>query len=277
MLDAYLTQLELCAPKEPSLSFLVSLTQRHIATHTFNNLGVLLREPMPLDLDSIFHKLVIRHAGGFCFEHNKLLMHCLNQLGYETRLVMARVFNNQVRDVPRTHRITLVTLNNATFLIDCGFGVSVPLGPLQVNTHRIQEVGNKQYQILSVNENEYDVVELRNNGPFILYRFDCATYSDADCTAAHHYSISHPDAVFVRNMVVSLNRENQSLALVNQTFSNFVDGEKQSTSIMSAEQLESVLTRQFQLSVDSAICNLLFERYVYPHICCEQSKQGALR
>ena len=275
MLNAYLTQLNLCAPHEPSLSFLCSLTRRHIATHTFNNLGVLLREPMSLELDAIFHKIVIRQAGGFCFEHNKLLMHCLNQLGYETRLMMARVLNNHVRDVPRTHRITLVRLNGDIYLVDCGFGASVPLGPLQVNTNCIQHVGGKQYQILPVNENEYDVVEIRDNAPFILYRFDSATYSDADCTASHHYSISHPDAVFVRNLVVSLNRENQSLYLVNQTLTKFADDETQRLIIMSAKQLESVLNGEFRLSVDSAICNLLFERYMSPHICCEQSKKGA--
>lgn len=277
MFDTYLQRLDLRAPLAPSLSFLQSLTSRHIAAHTFNNLSVLLREPMSLDLDAIYHKIVVRRAGGFCFEHNKLVMECLKAIGYETRLVMARVLNNHVRDVPRTHRITLVNLNGDTYLVDCGFGASVPQGPVQVNTSRIQNVRDKQYQIMPVGADEYDVAEYRNGEPFILYRFDSACYSDADCTAGHHYSISHPDAVFVRNLVVSLNGDSRCLAFVNHTFSESANGDTHTSVIISPRQLESVLSEKFSLNTDRAICELLFERHVLPHLSNKQRQQRTER
>ena len=266
MFDVYLSQLSLTPPETPDVDFLNKLVERHVATYSFNNTGVLLRETLSLELSAILHKLVTRKAGGFCFEHNKLVMHCLDSLGYDTRLVMGRVFNNHIRDVPRTHRVTLVTLDGEDYLIDCGFGASVPQAPLKLSEQGIQQTGNRQYTIKPLPNGEYDVVLIKEGCPFVLYRIDSAVYSDADCTAGHLYSIAHPQAVFVNNLVVSINKPDQTHALINHTLTSTFQGRQEETRVTSAEQLTHILQRVFTLPVDTAICHFLFERYVQPHL-----------
>src|SRR5690606_28116910 len=115
------------------LAFLHQYVARHMALFTFNNLAVLLREPMPLDTPSLLEKVVRRGAGGYCFEHNKIACEALNYLGYSTRIVVGRVLNNYVRPVPRTHRITLVDIAAESYLVDVGFGPACPVAPIAVN------------------------------------------------------------------------------------------------------------------------------------------------
>ena len=106
MVNAYLTDLELIPSID--IEFLHELQSKHIARYSFNSLAVVLGQDISLDIDVIFKKIVERQRGGYCFEHNKLVLNVLSELGFEVRLLMAKVIYNRDVDVARTHRITLL-------------------------------------------------------------------------------------------------------------------------------------------------------------------------
>jgi N-hydroxyarylamine O-acetyltransferase len=262
----YLSALDLDAPSSPNLQFLTELTKRHSATFTFNSLGVLLQEDLPLDTEALISKVVGRNAGGYCFEHNKLTFDLLTHLGIKTRLVLGRVLNNVVRPVPRTHRITLVELEGEWFLVDVGFGGNCPTTPIKLHTDELQTSGMDRYRVRALPNNEYELVLMKDGESFILYRFDLADYSEADCELGHFYSHKHPNAVFVNNLVVSRKKAHDYCVITNHLFQHRQLHQTTHTEIDSADTLHTLLTSVFGLSIDREVCQFLFNRFIAPKL-----------
>ena len=116
----YLDDLELSASTD--IGFLNELQSKHIARYSFNSLAVVLGQDISLDIHDILNKIVNKQRGGYCFEHNKLVLNVLAELGFDVRLLMAKVIYNRDVDVARTHRITLLNLDGDDYIVDTGFG-----------------------------------------------------------------------------------------------------------------------------------------------------------
>ena len=260
----YLNALSLEAPQQANLAFLEALTERHIERFTFNNLAVLLHENLLLDRQTLLDKIVTRDIGGYCFEHNKLAYEALSEWGFNVRLVLARVINNNERPVPRTHRITLVNIEGRVYLMDVGFGATCPIKPLLLDHSDPQTAGFESFQITRNDQEEYELWQLRSDGPFLLYRFDLACYTDADCEMGHFYSHKHPDAVFVNNLVVSKKTHSEGCAITNQWFRHRAASLEESKLIDSASTLSDLLTDVFKLNIEQEVCDFLFAHHIAP-------------
>jgi N-hydroxyarylamine O-acetyltransferase len=206
-LQNYLLDLGLGVPETPNLDFVKQLQAKHLERYSFNNLAVLLGQSIPLDLQAISEKIVAQRLGGYCFEHNKLTYELLKSLGFNVQLKLARVLNNNFeREAARTHRVTLVTIDGDTYLVDTGFGGNGPIAPLQLNNASEQAGGLYRYRLFERENGEFDLQLVGGDSYFTLYRFDLADYNDADCEAGHLYSHKHPKAVFVNNLMVTLKK-----------------------------------------------------------------------
>lgn len=287
-LQNYLTDLDLSQPTELSLNFVELLQKKHIAKYSFNSLAVVLGEDLSLETDALSEKIVTRGLGGYCFEHNKLTYELLSALGYEVDLKLARVLYNQEKKAPRTHRVTLLKHQGLDYLIDTGFGAYGPSYPLLLEVDKEQAVGGEIYRIISLSAEkqldtlEYDVQIWKQGAFFTLYRFDLADYSDADCQLSHFFSHKYPEAGFVNNLVISLKNDERIVAIKNHEFiTRFEDrGERIETInlIRSADRLYQILSNTFELSIDKAIVDHLFERFLQPRLESEKeisSKQEA--
>lgn len=266
MLEQYLDTLDLTLPKSPNLAFLNEYTRAHLARFTFNNLAVLLRETISLETSDIFDKVISRQRGGYCFEHNKIAHETLKSLGYSTRIILARVLNNHDRPVPRTHRITLVKLGEELYLIDVGFGGTCPVAPISLSNSGPQTAGFEQYQVNKLSHSEFELVLLTKEGPFLLYRFDLAVYTEADCEMGHFYSHQHPRAVFVNNFVVSRKTPSAIYTLINHRFTQHTEHEVKEVLIDSADALRRCLTQELALIIEPEICDYLFDSYIKPKL-----------
>jgi len=91
---------------EPNIETLNLIMSHHTRTIPFENLDVLLRRPINLDVESLQTKICKDHRGGYCFEQNMLVWHVLKAIGYKVTTHGGRVrWNVESRDVvpPRTH------------------------------------------------------------------------------------------------------------------------------------------------------------------------------
>lgn len=262
----YLKALNLDCPQAPNLDFLKAFTVHHIERFTFNNLAVLLHQDLPLDSQSIFKKVVARGEGGYCFEHNKIAYEALSEWGFNVRLVLARVINNYERPVPRTHRLTIVECAGETYLVDVGFGATCPILPIAFNSKTPQKAGFEYYQIRAISHNEYELILMKQDQPFILYRFDLAQYSDADCEVGHFYSHKHASAVFVNNVVVSQKTPTETFSLTNQRFTHTTEFSESVSIIDSSEKLFKRLRNTFHLSIEPELCDFLFTHNIAPKL-----------
>ncbi|WP_417559502.1 arylamine N-acetyltransferase family protein [Marinomonas sp.] len=264
-LQNYLSDLGLVVPEQPNIKFVQALQAEHVARYSFNSLAVVLGEDISLDLDAISQKIVTRSLGGYCFEHNKLTFELLKALGYDVQLKLARVLNNNFeREAGRTHRVTLLTLEGVSYLVDTGFGGNGPIAPLRLDINTQQVAGLDRYRMLAKGKGEYDLQVVKGDDYFTLYRFDNATYSDADCALGHFYSHKNSNAVFLKNLMVTLKKQDQTIALVNAELTIRDSQGEQKLLIESPESLGNILSLEFDINLEPSVVEHLFIRFVAP-------------
>ncbi len=260
MQSIYLASLTNTQP-EISLSFLSELQSAHIQQYSFNNISVLLSEQLPLESDALFDKIVTRKRGGYCFEHNKLFYELLTGLGFTCELVLARVLNNRDIEVARTHRITKVTIEDIEYFVDVGFGPNCPLEPVLFRESEAQVQGNATYRIKALDRNEFQLELLKDKEWYTLYRFDEALYTDADCTVGHHFSHTHPKAVFKKNLVISLKNNSQLKMIINHEFTTVSASGTKTTTIKDRHYFDKLLTEEYGITLKEEDVNSIFANY----------------
>ncbi len=209
-----------------------------------------------MEIEDIIDKIVIKNLGGYCFEHNKLLHDVLQSLGFNTRILIARVINNQDIDTPRTHRITLLEWQDSKYLVDVGFGASCPNTPLKLNDI---DDGSQKYRIIQNKDNEYQLEVLAPKGYFSLYKFNLATYTQSDCIMGNFYSSNYPNAVFVNNLVIALQRQDITLSLKNKTYHRIGEESTEMIDITDHVQLHSIINDDFHIPITKEQSRTLFE------------------
>jgi len=241
------------SPNKPSLELVRTLQKRHLETFSFNNIAVLLGKDISLDINDIMEKIVIKNLGGYCFEHNALMYEVLQSLGFKVRILIAKVLNNEEKDMPRTHRVTLLEWEGEYYLVDVGFGMITPQTIL--NIHQKEEQNG--YRVVCLTNGQYQLEWLKDNGSFVLYRFDLAHYGHADCVMGNFYSSKHPNAVFVNNFVISLRKEEVTLSFRNGVYHRIAKDATQIEKIETLEALVFMMEKEF---------GIFLERGGYEHL-----------
>ncbi len=128
---AYLARLDCNAPADASLASLTALLAAHMHAIPFENLDVLLGRTPRLDLASLQAKLVGARRGGYCFEHAALFGAALRHFGFAVQDRLARVVvERPLAQAGRTHHFLQVSLPEAEFVVDPGFGGLAPQVPV---------------------------------------------------------------------------------------------------------------------------------------------------
>ena len=266
--QAYLADLAL-DPTSLYINFLRNLQSKHIAQYNFNNLSVVLEQEMPLDVASLFNKIVEKRRGGYCFEHNKLVFNVLAELKFDVRVLLTKVVYNQEIDVPSTHRVTLLNFEGEEYIVDAGFSHLGARYPVKLEMGAVQAQGDAQYRIIQNAKGDYCYQVFKDKDFFTLYLFDLHHYSEADCLLGHFYSHKHPKAAFVNNLVICRKFFNNVQSLRNAEFYQIKNGETNITNITKitdAKILHQLLTEVFNLEVDFAISEFLFHKFILKYL-----------
>lgn len=260
-LQHYLTGLSMKWP-EVSINFIKELQRAHLATFPFSNLGVLLNEDLSLESEVLFTRVVRNRRGGYCFEQNKIFFEILNSIGFRCEIALGRVLHNRDIDVPRTHRITKVTIGDSKYLVDVGFGPLCPGEPLLIDSGEPQDQGDAVYRIIQPELGRYLLQIKEGESWFTLYSFDNGIYSEADCLCGHHYSSTHPAAAFVNNLVVSRKSCDDIRLLKNGEFHRIQGRETAAiTKISSKDHLGDILLQEFGLGLTPQQLSTLYDGY----------------
>jgi len=251
-LSSYFKKLNI-SPTKPSLELVQTLQKRHLETFSFNNIAVLLGKDISLELEDILEKIVTKNLGGYCFEHNSLMYEVLQALGFKVRILIAKVLNNEEKDMPRTHRVTLLEWEDKHYLVDVGFGAVCPQTIL--NIHQKEEQNG--YRVVALANGHYQLELLKDDGSFVLYRFDLAHYGQADCTMGNFYSSKHPNAVFVNNFVIALRKKEVTLSFRNGVYHRITKEVTHIEQIETLEALVSMMREEFGIVLEEGACERL--------------------
>jgi len=249
---------------EASLNKLVG---KHLVRFPFNNIAVLLNDSiLSMSTDDLFQKIVISGEGGYCFEQNKLIFDVLKNLDFEVSAYLARVtYRNQdedKRDVPRTHRITILTLNEDRYLVDVGFGAYTPCSIIKLDGEEHIAANGNKYRVVTEDEFNYSLELIKDELILTLYEFDLGKYTESDYAVANFYTNKFPESKFVNNLLITSIMPEKSFALNNSIFSTISFNDRENIKIQSAGELQKIIKEKFNLSIsiDSSI-------YLYDAFC----------
>lgn len=220
-IDAYLGRIGLARPPAADAEGLRAVQAAHRQSIPFENLDIPLGRAIACDSEAVFAKLVTRQRGGYCFEHNRLLIDMLGALGFAPRLLLARVLlGNPPAPTPRTHCLVLVDLGGEPWIADAGFGGSyAPPMPLSDGQEATSADGAR-HRLTRIGE-EGDLPGswlLERLGPKLAtdgrvtsdeaweaqFAFDLAQVADADMALGNHWAATHPGSRFTSVTVASL-------------------------------------------------------------------------
>jgi N-hydroxyarylamine O-acetyltransferase len=202
-LEAYLGRIGYSGGLEPDYAVLGAIHLAHATHIPFENLDILLKRPIRLDLASLQDKLVTAARGGYCFEQNLLFSAVLQRLGFAVTQLAARVLYRSRRKLPRTHMLLLVGVEGATWLADVGFGVEGLLLPVPFGSGREARQFAWTYRVVEA-DGEWILQSLGNGSWTDLYSFSLAPQLAVDFEPANYYTATHPDSRFVRTLTVQL-------------------------------------------------------------------------
>jgi N-hydroxyarylamine O-acetyltransferase len=248
-LKLYLQRLGFEAPPEPTLDTLRLLQLRHTGVFPFENLATISGEPVLIDLPSIEEKILVGGRGGYCYELNNLFFALLLELGFDARAISGRVVMNQPEGswTARTHRLSLVTIDDVRYISDVGFGGMVPTAPLLLDTEAEQATPHEPYRI----EKQPDGYMLLANvaGEWrSMYLFDLQRQEDIDYTIGNWYVSTHPESPFSQRLMVARTGEGWRKTLNNGSFAvHRMGANSERHEVTQVDELIELLAREFAL------------------------------
>jgi N-hydroxyarylamine O-acetyltransferase len=202
-LEAYAERIGLTGELRPSADCLRDLHLAH-ATHVpFENIEVLMRRPVRLDVESLWKKLVEDRRGGYCFEQNTLFAAVLEQIGFRVTRLAARVRMGAVGVRPRSHMLLAVEAEGRQWLADVGFGGDALLLPVAWLPGEVSAQFAWQYRLME--EGAGYVLQAWQAGGWVdLYGLTMEEQHAVDYEVANHYTATYPDSFFRKQLMVHI-------------------------------------------------------------------------
>src|ERR1044072_7427029 len=90
-IDAYLERINYDGSREVNAATLRALQVAHLMSVPFENLSIHSGEPIVLNEDALYRKIVDQRRGGFCYECNGSFAALLRALGFQVEMLAAGV------------------------------------------------------------------------------------------------------------------------------------------------------------------------------------------
>ena len=243
--DAYLNRINYRGSLAPSAETLRQLQVAHLLAVPFENLSIHSGQPIVLNDEALFNKIVTRRRGGFCYELNGLFAAFLRALGFKVNMLSAEVANREGSFGPDFAHMTLLVTLEERWLADVGFGDSFN-EPLLLDCRGEQVQGERAYQILP--DGDHFILKQRdNNGEWnTQYRFSLQPYSYADYVEMCHYHQTSPQSHFTQGRICTRATPAGRITLSEMRFiTTGKDGERQERVLTKEEEYASLLCEQF--------------------------------
>jgi N-hydroxyarylamine O-acetyltransferase len=248
-LDAYLLRLGHRGRPEPTLEALGQLHLEHLLRVPFENLDIERGVPIRLELDALHAKVVARRRGGYCYELNGLFAALLRGLGYEVRLLSARVARADGSFGPELDHLALRVsspLLAEAQLADVGFGDAF-LRPLPLRPGFTRREGRKGLHLDRSGE-DWRYAEDHGEGPRPQYAFTLSPRELADFEPRNAWQQTSPESHFTRNRLCSLATPQGRITLTGSRLVVTAGGSRSET-LLEPGQVEAVLRERFGIEL----------------------------
>lgn len=235
------------------LASLRSLQRRHLLSVPFENLDIHWGRQIILDTAAFYKKIVEEGRGGFCYELNGLFNELLRYLGFETRLISARVATQDGGYGPEfDHAAIIVTIGDDTYLADVGFG-DFTVEPLKFVLDEVQDDPAGKF-LISRGEDEYlQVSKVEADGRKSEYIFTERPRMLSEFTGMCDHQQYSPESHFTKGKVCSILTEEGRKTLTDTKFIITENGRKTEFAVNTASEFYNTLEREFGIVDREAI------------------------
>jgi N-hydroxyarylamine O-acetyltransferase len=237
--EAYLKRINYHGPLTPTPETLRDLHVAHLLSVPFENLSIHCGEPIVLDEDALFTKIVAKKRGGFCYECNGLFAGLLRALGFQVAMLGAGVARPQGGYGPNFDHMTLMVTLTDRYLADVGFGDSF-LEPLLLDERGEQVQGTRSFRIV---EDGDHLILMRDSEP--QYRFSLQPYGFADYEEMCRFHQTSPESHFTKNLICSRVTGDGRITLSGMKLINTSGAQRDEQTVATQEEYDRILRDQF--------------------------------
>jgi N-hydroxyarylamine O-acetyltransferase len=248
-IKAYLERINYHGSLAPTAETLRELQVAHLLAVPFENLSIHAGQPIVLEDEALFTKIVERRRGGFCYEANGLFAALLRALGFDVVMLSAGVANGEGEFGPDFDHMTLMVSLEQRLLVDVGFGDSF-LEPLLLDEQGEQAQGSRAYRILS--DGAHLILMQRDEGNEwkAQYRFTLRGHTYADYAEMCRYHQTSPQSHFTKARICSRATPEGRITLSEmRLITTSQSGGRQERTLASEEEYADVLRQQFGIAM----------------------------
>ncbi|MFT5823885.1 MAG: N-hydroxyarylamine O-acetyltransferase [Crocinitomix sp.] len=201
----------------PNLIVLQQLQQAHLLNIPFENLDIHYGNQIDLELDKIYTKVIEKGRGGFCYELNGLFCSFLQKVGFDAKIIAANIFNNEKKEFGKDfdHLTIVVSLNNADYLVDVGFGEFTFL-PLKIGLNTVQSDPRGDFKLEWV-DSHYQVVKIVEKTEIVQYIFTPQQKNLLKFAEMCQYHQSNSNSHFTQQKLISRPIDNGRITIAGNT------------------------------------------------------------
>jgi N-hydroxyarylamine O-acetyltransferase len=243
-IEAYLSRISYHGPTTPSAETLRALHVAHLRSVPFENLSIHAGEPIVLEDEALFAKIVERRRGGFCYEANGLFAALLRALGFNVAMLSAEVAGQEQGSFspPFDHMALMITLKER-WLADVGFGDSF-IEPLLLDTEAEQLQGADEFRIDRVDD--YRIVMRREAGEWKPnYRFTLQAYGYDDFAEMCRYHQTSRQSHFTQKRICSLATETGRVTVSDMRLIESAGAQRKERVLSNQSEYDEILRDRF--------------------------------
>ena len=241
---AYLQRINYTGPLTRSAETLRQLQVAHLLSVPFENLSIHSGEPIVLDDDALFAKIVSRRRGGFCYELNGLFAALLRALGFDVSMLSAQVANVEGTYGPEFDHMTLMVTLADRWLVDVGFGDSF-LEPLPLDEQDEQVQSDRGYRVVREGPSLVVMQRSDNDEWNPQYRFTLKSYQYPDYDEMCRYHQTSPESHFTQARICSRATPEGRISLSDLRLIETTGGKRLERILTNEEEYATILREQF--------------------------------
>jgi N-hydroxyarylamine O-acetyltransferase len=253
-IEAYLRRINYTGSLALTPETLRDLHVAHLKTVPFENLSIHAGEPIILEGEALFRKIVEQRRGGFCYECNGSFAGLLRALGFQVEMLAAGVAHRQGGFGPVFDHMTLSVTLADRWLADVGFGDSF-LEPLLLDSREEQVQGTRSFRIDA--DNDQLILLRRNDGEDWepQYRFTLQPFGFPDYEAMCRFHQTSPESHFTQNVICSRVIEDGRITLSGMRLltSTSPQRTRSEQELTTREEYDRVLREQFGIEMKNKV------------------------
>jgi len=236
----YLNRIKFVKTIKTDLNTLTELHQNHIFHIPFENLDIQNHKKIQLNEQKLFSKIITYKRGGFCYELNYLFLSLLTNLGFNAKMIAARIFDNDKLGPEFDHMAIIVTIENESWLVDVGFG-DLFIKPLKID-HKIEQVDREnRFKIELVEQHTYLLSKSKDGAD------DISEKRLEQFLPQCELKQQSPDSYFVQNKVCTVAQKNGRKTIFNSKYIEKKNGKRIERFIENKEQENTILNQEFKI------------------------------